>query len=302
MNKTPPLRLTKHGSAPLSPELPRTPLSAEQQLKALRLVQDQAEQRVNLGMKLFKAAQTHATHQHELIQELKAHQEQMRQEMQHDIAASLQTYDQWMATFDENFTRKLHQLEEKIDQKIDALNEKWETTQQRIVEMVRRSETLLDQSRRMLKTAAQQSAAPARRTKPPSKPSDSATACTIVVPATQKFLPRPKPRTPAPAQAQTAPQTSTATVAAASTTSAPTTSNSVMSVQASDEIDDRTANIFDIHDSPPNESAPPQPSTKTEAPPSDDAPESAPEQPDMVFSKALEYLKAEQANNPPQDD
>jgi len=276
MKQAPHLRLTKPGSRP--PGLPREPLTPEKQLKALRLVQDQAEQRVNLGMQLFKAAQAHTAHQQELIEEVKTHQEQMRHEMQNDIASSLHTYDQWMATFDENFTRKLQQLEEKLDQKIDALNGNWESTQKRILEMVRRTEALLDQSRRMLKAAVQQPAAPTRRTRPPAKPSTLSAACTIVVPATQKLLPRPKSQTVV--QAQTTTQPSTVTIPA-STANGP-------DHHGADVINHAGTGAVQIAPTP----------VQTKPAPNDDPPQAAPEQPDLIFSKALELLKAESANPP----
>lgn len=254
MSQAPQLRLTKPGSPP---GLPRKPLSPENQLQALRLVQDQAEHRVNLGMQLFKAAESHTAHQQELIEEIKTHQEQMRHEMQNDIASSLQTYDQWMATFDENFTRKLQRLEEKLDEKVNTLNGKWETTQKRIHEMVHRAEALLNLSRRMLKTAVQTPPTTPPPAKPQSKPSPAPATYAVATPPTQKFLPHSKPADP-PARKTTPKETPK-----------------------------------------PNSVTPPTPTAhRADTPQSTKA---TAKQQDMIYSKALEHLKADSANKPPKN-
>jgi len=137
-------------SATTLPNLPRQPLSPTEQLEALRRVQAQAEQRIKLGQQLFKAAEAHVTQQHVVIQQLKQQQQQLRQQVQEDVARSLQTYDQWIGRIDENFTHAMQALEEKLE----SLEVKWTQTEQRIAALTRRAEALLEQSRTLLQPPA----------------------------------------------------------------------------------------------------------------------------------------------------
>ena len=58
---------------------------ATKQLEALQRVQNQAEQRVRLGLQLFKAAEAHTMGQKEIIDELKAEREKFRDELSEDV-------------------------------------------------------------------------------------------------------------------------------------------------------------------------------------------------------------------------
>lgn len=125
------------------PGLPDAPISPTDQLIALKRVQAQAEQRVKLGVQLFKAAEAHTTGQQVAINDLKDEQQKLRSELHEDVTKSLHAYDQWVGRIDESFTRAMQKLEGKID----TLEENWQNTQTRIEAMLRRSEALLDQSR-----------------------------------------------------------------------------------------------------------------------------------------------------------
>ena len=157
------VRITPSGKVPGKgklPGLPRGPLSAKQQLEAVQRVQAQAEQRVKLGLQLFKAAEAHTAHQQDVLQQVKAEQARHRSELQEDVTRSLHAYDQWVGQIDESFTRAIEQLNDKVDK----LQTQWEQAQKQIESMVRRSEALLDQARYLVKSAG--SPEPTPRSKP----------------------------------------------------------------------------------------------------------------------------------------
>jgi flagellar biosynthesis chaperone FliJ len=126
---------TVNSSKQVIPGLPRKPLTPEQQLEALSRVQSQAEARVELGLKLFKAAENHTRSQQKMLEQIKAEQQQLRDQVNEDVAKSLHAYDQWVGQMDENFTRSLQNLEAKIER----LQENWMATQHRIEAMIERS-------------------------------------------------------------------------------------------------------------------------------------------------------------------
>ena len=135
------LRLTE--SAPPLPGLPTGTLTAQQQLEALRRVQEQAEQRVQLGMRLFKAADAATGHQQELVTEIRDDQQRLRDRVEQDVARSLHTYDQWIGDVGDGFHASLKKLEGRIDE----LQSQWQQTQKRIEGMMNRSEAFLDSAR-----------------------------------------------------------------------------------------------------------------------------------------------------------
>lgn len=128
------------------PQPKKGPLTPAQQMEALRRVQAQAEQRIKVGLQLFKAAETHATQQHSDIQQLKDEQSRLRKNLEEDVARSLQAYDQWVGRMDENFTKALRLLEDKMG----AIERRFNETQVRMDRMVKRAETLLEQSTQLL--------------------------------------------------------------------------------------------------------------------------------------------------------
>ena len=147
------------------PGLPRGRLSSKERLEALRRVQKEAEQRVTLGMQLYRAAEQHTVHHEALVADVKADQARLKVQLQDDIARSLQACDQWVGKIDEDFTSALKGLE----QRIDNLQNQWSQSQQRINNMMRRSEAFLDQSREMVSSIAD--VASASHPSPPPSPS-----------------------------------------------------------------------------------------------------------------------------------
>lgn len=143
--KTPKTKPPGKSPSPL-PALPRQPLTPEQQAEALKRTQAQAEQRVKLGVELFKAAEKRLTTQSDLLRQVRDEQKHLREVVQQDVAKSLQSYDQWIGRIDEGFTTALRTLENKVD----AMAREWSESQQRMDEMIRRSEQLLTRSRAAL--------------------------------------------------------------------------------------------------------------------------------------------------------
>lgn len=124
---------------PPPPGLPRDPLTPQQQADALRRIQAQAEERVRLGLQLLKATEGYTARQRQMIDQLRAEQEQLRQHLENDIAKTLQTYDQWMAKFDAKFTAVLQQMERRLDD----LASRCDRTEQIAATLLQRVEQLL---------------------------------------------------------------------------------------------------------------------------------------------------------------
>lgn len=123
----------------------RQPLTPDQQLQALKRVQAQAEQRVKLGMQLFKAAEARLSSQTDVLSQIKTLQTQLREQVNQDVAKSLHEYDQWIGQIDESFTTAIRKLEEKID----AVQANVVSSEARIKNMLERAEALLDQNREL---------------------------------------------------------------------------------------------------------------------------------------------------------
>ncbi|MFA9477065.1 hypothetical protein ACERK3_02035 [Phycisphaerales bacterium AB-hyl4] len=126
---------------------PRT-LTPRQQLEAVRRAQSRVEQRVKLGVQLFRSAEAHLTEQHDLLAQAKQEQANLREQLEIDVARSLRAYGQRTQHMDDRLTDAIDKLEERLD----VLQNRWQETEQRLEQMVRRSETLLHQSRSMLET------------------------------------------------------------------------------------------------------------------------------------------------------
>jgi hypothetical protein len=123
--------------------LNRQPLTPDQQLQALKRVQAQAEQRVKLGMQLFKAAEARLSTHTDVLGQIKTLQSQLREQVNQDVAKSLHEYDQWIGQIDESFTTAIRKLEEKVD----AVQANIVSSESRVKHMLDRAEALLDQSR-----------------------------------------------------------------------------------------------------------------------------------------------------------
>lgn len=137
------------GGASLREGLPRGPLSPQQQMEALRLVQARAEQRVKLGMKLLEAAQARLTNQQDLLDQAKREQRALLEQMQQEIAQDLQSRDERIQAVDDRLTQAIESLE----QKLQRLQKEWSGSLAQMEAMVQRSESLLDQTRYLLAEA-----------------------------------------------------------------------------------------------------------------------------------------------------
>ena len=137
-------------AAPSSTGVPKTQLTPEQKLEALRRVQSQAEERVKLGVKLFKAAEAHAASHREALDEVRAEQKKFHDDIRREVARTLQGYDQWMGQIDESYKGALMNIEQRIDdldERLERLQSKWERDEKRITQLLERSRSLLDESR-----------------------------------------------------------------------------------------------------------------------------------------------------------
>ena len=102
--------------AELLAKMPRRPLSVEQQAVALEKVQQQATQRVKLGQQLFEAADARLKQHQKILDEINGQQKILREQVQDDVAKSLQSYDQWMGRIDESFTKSIRDMTQRLDQ------------------------------------------------------------------------------------------------------------------------------------------------------------------------------------------
>ncbi len=145
---------------------PAGQLTPAQQVAALNRIQSQAEQRVQLGVQLFKAAEAQTARHRELLDGVKSEQATFRAEMEEDVTRSLHAYDAWIGQIDTDLTSSIKELEDKMAR----LQKEWQGTQSRIEGMVARSERLLSQTRDLM--ASGQSVPPV----PPSAPPQSSSS------------------------------------------------------------------------------------------------------------------------------
>ncbi|MCC6579092.1 MAG: hypothetical protein IT440_01530 [Phycisphaeraceae bacterium] len=182
------------------PGLPRRPLDSAGQAEALQRLAAQNEQRIRLGVQLFRAAEAQTQEHRRLVEQIHVEHNKLREQVTHDVAKSLAAYDQWVGKIDENFTTALKQIETKIEH----LQANWVSTQERIEQMLKQSEAMLSQSRQMTQQAMRQAAQSAAKQ---TAPAQASTAAQIPAPAAKpeivvrheptipaaKPLPQPKP-------------------------------------------------------------------------------------------------------------
>lgn len=126
--------------------MPRRPLSVEQQAAAIEKVQQQATQRVKLGQQLFEAADARLKQHQKVLDEINDQQKILREQVQDDVAKSLQTYDQWMGRIDESFTKSIRDLTQRLDQ----LEERVDGSQNEMQDMLAKAGALLQQTQNLL--------------------------------------------------------------------------------------------------------------------------------------------------------
>lgn len=132
--------------AELLAKMPRRPLSVEQQAAALEKVQQQATQRVKLGQQLFEAADARLKQHQKVLDEINDQQRILREQVQEDVAKSLQSYDQWMGRIDESFTKSIRDLSQRLDQ----LEERVDGSQHEMQDMLAKAGALLQQTQNLL--------------------------------------------------------------------------------------------------------------------------------------------------------
>lgn len=128
------------------PGLPRTGLTPQQQLEALARVQNQAEQRVKLGLQLFKAAEAQTNSHREILEAITAEREKFRDELSQDVTRSLHAFDQWIGQMDDTFTQAFLTLGERVD----AVEQKLTDSQRHLENMVNQTQKMLDQAMALL--------------------------------------------------------------------------------------------------------------------------------------------------------
>ncbi len=121
----------------------RRPLTAQEQLEALRRVKAQAEARLKLGVKLFQAAEAHTTQYRELVEQVRSDQEKFREQWGEEVARSLRSYDQWIGRLDETFQAALSAM----GQRIDAMEARWSEALEKMDRAARRAESMFEQVR-----------------------------------------------------------------------------------------------------------------------------------------------------------
>ena len=142
-------RNTRHVRRERLPGLPRKALSHEQQVEALRKMQAEADQRVLLGARLFKAADLRLTAQQELIRQIKADADELREQVHAQVDKKLCQYDEEVSQIDVRLTRTLEALEKKVD----AIAADRQFLREQLGQMTHRCESMLDQCRYMLEQA-----------------------------------------------------------------------------------------------------------------------------------------------------
>jgi len=139
---------TTQGPSPaeLLAKMPRRPLSVEQQAIALEKVQQQATQRVKLGQQLFEAADARLKQHQKVLDEINNQQTILREQVQDDVAKSLQSYDQWMGRIDESFTKSIRDMTQRLDQ----LEETVSGSRHEMQDMLAKAGALLQQTQSLL--------------------------------------------------------------------------------------------------------------------------------------------------------
>ncbi len=119
-----------------------------QQLEALRRIR-QADQRVQLGAQLFKAAEAHTTHQHDLLGRIKAQQQRLHEDLAR-LAGSLSQQDQRADRLERLFGSVMGAMAKRLDEiyarQVEA-DKRFNQTLARAVDLLEKAEQLMDQTR-----------------------------------------------------------------------------------------------------------------------------------------------------------
>lgn len=135
--------------AQLLAKVPRRTMTPEQQLAALQKVQQHAEQRVKLGQQLFQAAEARLERHQDLLGQVRKEQDKLREQVQEDVASSLQTYDQWMGRIDESFTKAM----ERLGGRLDRVEQEVADSRGAMEQMLTQAGELLQETHRLMAAA-----------------------------------------------------------------------------------------------------------------------------------------------------
>jgi|GEM_PF-1792176 len=200
------------------PGLPQDRLTPQEQMDALQRLASQAEERVQLGVQLFKAAEAHTLEHRRMAEQIRADQKKLREEVNEDVTRTLHAYDQWVGQIDESFTGAIRDLESRIDK----LQSNWQGTQERIEQMLKRSEDMLKQNRNTLQQVTTKVTPPKKTklnpeivTRPDPKPKPTKRPKPVILKTNTEFdttsvappSPQPVAAQPVAQQAQAAPVT-----------------------------------------------------------------------------------------------
>ena len=137
-------------SEPVVAKAPRN-LSPQQQLEALRRAQRQAEQRVRLGMQLFKAAEARLAAGQDVVGQVRREQDALRDEMHREREEETTNFNKRIAEVQQSTDTRLGAVERQLTK----LQHEWSATQDRMGELVARCQAMLDQTRHLVGRAEQ---------------------------------------------------------------------------------------------------------------------------------------------------
>jgi hypothetical protein len=127
-------------------QAPRAELTAAQQLEALRRVQAAAQQRVQLGQRLFMAAEKQTARHQQLLEELQAERRALRQQMHEQMQQELLAASGTFQAAEDRITEAVIRLEQRVEQ----LASQWNQVEQRLLGMLQRAQSALDQARQFV--------------------------------------------------------------------------------------------------------------------------------------------------------
>ena len=176
MNKS---RILRPESSTEPLPLPPTKLPPEEQLHALNRMQDQAEKRVKLGQQLFIAAEAQAQQYKKLVDEFRDENARLRDELHQDLGKTIHTYDKWVGQVDSRFNQTLGELEDRMSR----LQADWERAQHRIEDMLKRSERLLEEGKRLIDEADADEGGRVKPSAPPPLTANQEASCVACEPS-----------------------------------------------------------------------------------------------------------------------
>ncbi len=147
----PTLRLTDTDAAPVTlPGLPRRALTVQERLEAVQRLQKQAQQRLQLGSRLFEAAKGQTDRQQQMLEDFKKEQATLREQMRSEMAQTFRQCDQHLHEGRQDTAGRLDDLTRRLDTLESGLRQQ----EERLAKGLRRAEAILEQSRYLMAEAA----------------------------------------------------------------------------------------------------------------------------------------------------